>query len=348
MKTTFLLAGAGLLAAGLAHAQTSVTVYGIADAGVEFLTNAGGADDSVLRMSSGNLSGSRLGFRGSEDLGGGMKAVFHLENGFDLDNGTLSQGGRLFGRQAYVGVGGGVGMVTLGRQQNALYDLIIKHDPMGFSNRYSALTHDAAFTGRADNTIKYTGEFGPLTATAFYSFGRNMDGEVPGSSKVSRNVGAGAAYAQGPLGVAFAYDQYQGNTVATAGNSARRMTVAGSYATGPVKGFVGYRWLKDEIAAAGAPDVRSNLYWLGASYDATPLLKLTGAIYHTDRRDGGADPTSLVLSADYALSRRTDVYLTLGHARNKSGSNLGLNGFGSSIVAGENQTGVVAGVRHRF
>ncbi|HEY8608607.1 MAG TPA: porin [Noviherbaspirillum sp.] len=351
MKTKLLLAGAGLVAAGLANAQTNVTIYGIADVGVEFLTNAarvGTSNENVFRMASGNLSGSRFGFRGTEDLGGGMKAVFQLESGFDLDTGMLSQGGRLFGRHAFVGVQGGLGAITLGHQQNALYDLVIKYDPMGFSSRYSALTHDAAFAGRPDNTIKYTGAFGPLTATAFYSFGRNLDGEVPGSTKVSRNVGGGVAYASGPFGATFAYDQYQGNTVATAGQSARRMALAGSYAMGALKGFVGYRWLKDEIVAAGAPSVRSNLYWAGLAYDLSPALKLTGAVYHTDRRDSSADPTSLVLSADYSLSKRTDLYLTVAHARNKSGSNLGLNGFGSSIIAGENQTGIVAGVRHRF
>ncbi|GIZ51766.1 porin [Noviherbaspirillum aridicola] len=337
-----------MLAAGLAHAQTNVTIYGIADAGVEFLTNAGGDDDNVFRMSSGNLSGSRIGFRGTEDIGGGLKGVFLLENGFDIDTGALGQNGRLFGRQAYVGLQGDFGAITLGRQQNALYDVIIKYDPMAFASRYSALSHDPLFTGRADNAIKYTGNFGPVIATAFYSFGRNADGEVPGSTKVSRNVGAGVAYASGPFGVGFAYDQFQGNTVATAGDSARRMAVGGSYEMGPVKGFVGYRWLKDELVAAGTPNVRSNMYWVGASWDASPALKLTGVVYHTDRRDSGADPTSLVLSADYALSKRTDVYLTVGHARNKSGSNLGLNGFGSSIIAGENQSGVIAGVRHRF
>lgn len=347
MKTKLLLAGAGLLAAaGLTHAQTNVTIYGIADVGVEFLTNAGGNDDNVFRMSSGNLSGSRLGFRGTEDLGNGLKALFLLENGFDIDTGALGQNGRLFGRQAYVGLQGGFGAVTFGRQQNALYDLIIKYDPMAFGSRYSALSHDAAFTGRADNSIKYTGNFGPVTATAFYSFGRNADGEVPGSTKISRNIGAGVAYAAGPVGVAFAYDQYQGNTAATAGDSARRMSLAGSYEFGAVKAFAGYRWLKDELVAGS--DLRSNMYWAGATWETSPSLRLTGAVYHTDRRDSGADPTSLVLSADYSLSKRTDVYLTVAHARNKSGSNLGLNGFGSSIVAGENQTGVLAGIRHRF
>jgi len=351
MKTKLLFASAGLAAAGLVQAQNSVTIYGIADIGVEYLSNAarnGASNDSVVRLSSGNLAGSRLGFRGTEDLGGGMKAVFQLESGIELDTGALAQGGRLFGRHAYVGLQGGLGTVTLGHQQNSIYDLVIRHDPMTFSSRYSALGHDATFAGRPDNTIKYTGTFGPVGATAFYSFGRNLDGEVPGSSKVSRNVGGGISYTEGAAGLALAYDQYQGNTIPTAGQSARRWVLGGSYAMGPFKGMFGYRWLKDEIVAAGATPIKSNLYWLGGVYDVTPALKLTGVAYYTDRRDSNADPLSLVFSADYSLSKRTDVYATVGHVRNKSGSNFGLNGIGSSVIAGEDQTGLVVGLRHRF
>jgi predicted porin len=352
MKMKFLFAGAGLVAAGLAQAQTNVTIYGIVDVGVEYLTKAAtvaGDDEDLFRMTSGNLSSSRIGFRGTEDLGGGMKAIFQLENQFDTDTGALGQGGRLFGRQAYVGLQhSGIGALTLGRQQNSIYDLTIKYDPMGYSNRYSALSHDAVLAGRADNTVKYTGEFGPLTATAMYSFGRDGTvagaGEVPGESKVGRDMGVGVAYAAGPFGVALAYDQIQGATVATSGDKAQRAVLAGSYTMGPVKGYLGYRWLRDELTA---PDTRSNLYWAGVGYDVTPALKLTGVAYFTERKDSGQDPLSVVLSADYSMSKRTDVYMTVGYMRNKDGSAFGLNS-GGPVIADENQTGVVAGVRHRF
>lgn len=348
-KKQHILAAIAALVAGGVNAQTSVNIYGIADVGIEYLTNAAvvnGSTENLARLSSGNLSGSRLGFRGTEDLGGGLKAVFQLENGFDIDTGALGQNGRLFGRQAFVGLQSGFGGVTFGRQQNSLYDLIIKYDPFAFATRYSAASHDAILSGRADNAIKYTGGFGPVTATVFYSFGRNQDGEVAGSSRVSRNVGAGVAYDGGPFGVGLAVDQYHGNTVATAEDTSRRIALGASYTIGPVKGFAGYRHLKDELAAGG--ELKSNLYWLGASYQLNPALLLSGAYYHTARKDSEQDPSSIVLSASYAFSRRTDVYLTLAHARNKSGSNLGLNGFATNIAAGENQTGAIAGVRHRF
>lgn len=346
-----ILATAMSVAVSGAWAQTNVSIYGIVDAGVEFLTNAGtvaGQSKDLARLSSGNLAGSRLGFRGTEDLGGGLKAVFQLENGFDTDTGALAQGGRLFGRQAFVGLQSSYGALTLGRQQNSLYDLIIQYDPMSFSARYSAMTHDATFTGRADNAIKYTGNFGPVTTTAFYSLGRNLDGEVPGNPKVSRNFGGGVAYAAGPFGVGLAFDQYHGNTIATQDQTAKRIALGANYTLGAVKAFAGYRRLNDEIVAAGTPEVKANLVWLGAAYRPATALTLTGALYRTDFKNSGADPMSLVLSADYAFSKRTDGYVTVARANNKNGSNLGLNGYGSTIVAGQDQTGVIVGVRHRF
>ena len=101
-------------------------------------------------------------------------------------------------------------------------------------------------------------------------------------------------------------------------------------------------------------EVRSNLYWLGLRYKATPALSFSGAAYYTDFRNSNADPMMFAASASYVLSKRTDVYFNAAFARNKNGSELGLNGFNAttgapnSVIPGRNQTGVVAGVRHRF
>ncbi len=343
----------GVSGAAFAQTSSSVTLYGIADVGIEVINNVpNGANSSgtVTRMNSGNLSGSRWGLRGAEDLGGGLKAIFTLESGFDIDTGTSGQGNRLFGRQAFVGVQGGFGAFTLGRQQNALYDLFGAYDPMGVGPRYSLNSVDSAFNGRADNAIKYTGKFGGLTATGFYSFGRDNNGEVPGSPKVARNYGLGLAYAVGGFSVGAAYDQFQGATVALQDRSAKRAAVGASYAFGDAKVFAGYRWLRDDgTASATAATTRTNVYWLGGQYRFTPAFQLTGAAYYTDNRNSGADPWLFVLSADYSFSKRTDVYLNVGYASNKNGSTQGLNGSGSSFVApGENQTGATIGLRHRF
>ena len=114
MKTPVIAAAALLALSGMTHAQTSVSIYGIVDAGL--VRESGGPDGNVTGLGGGVASGSRLGFRGKEDLGGGLSANFLLENGFNSDNGTLGQGGLLFGRQMYVGLSGNFGAVRMGRQ----------------------------------------------------------------------------------------------------------------------------------------------------------------------------------------------------------------------------------------
>ncbi|MHA7683873.1 porin [Cupriavidus sp. PET2-C1] len=351
-------AAAAAAGSGAAFAQTSssgVTLYGIADVGIEVINHmpaSGSAGGTVTRMNSGNLSGSRWGLRGSEDLGGGLKGIFVLESGFDIDTGMSGQGNRLFGRQSYVGLQGNFGAVTLGRQQNALYDLFGAYDPMAVGPRYSLNSVDSLFNGRADNAFKYTGKFGGLTATGFYSTGRDATvtngSEVPGESKVGRNYGAGLAYAVGSFSVGAAYDQFQGSSVALKDRSAKRAAIGASYAFGDAKVFAGYRWLRDDgTASATASVTRSNVYWAGAQYKFTPAFQLTGAAYYTDMKNSGADSWMYVLSGDYSLSKRTDAYVNIGYVKNKSGSTLGLNGAGTALP-GANQTGATVGVRHRF
>jgi len=237
----------------LAQTASGVTLYGLADIGIEAINHVPGnsaGGNTAVRMNAGNLSGSRWGLRGTEDLGNGLKAIFTLESGFDLDTGMSAQGGRLFGRQAYAGLQGDFGAVTLGRQQTALYDLFGAYDPMGANPRYSLAAVDSAFNGRADNAIKYTGKFGGLTAIGFYSFGRDNNGEVPGAPKVARNYGLGFAYAAGNLSIGTAYDQYQGATVALQDRSAKRAAIGASYAFGDAKVFGGFRWLRDDGTAS--------------------------------------------------------------------------------------------------
>ncbi|WP_240655869.1 porin, partial [Paraburkholderia phosphatilytica] len=110
-------------AAGAAHAQSSVTLYGVLDNSIQYVSNVGG--HSLWNMAAGNLQGNRFGLKGTEDLGGGLKAIFQLENGFNPNTGSLGQGGRMFGRQAYVGLSGDQwGTVTLGRQYDPVVDLV--------------------------------------------------------------------------------------------------------------------------------------------------------------------------------------------------------------------------------
>ncbi len=346
-----------LAAAPFAAAQTSVTLYGVADIGLEFLNQANANGNTLTRMSAGNVSGSRWGLRGTEDLGGGVKGIFVLESGFDLDTGVMGQSGRLFGRQAFVGVEHPWGRLTLGRQQNTLYDLLINYEPMVLAARYSALGLDPTLVGRNDNTAKYTGKFGPVTATAFYSFARgtsvttagvtSIAGETPGDVKSDRALGGGLEYASGPFGATVIYDQQQGTRGITGQNSAqtdRRIAAAANFVFGSSTILAGYRWFNGDIGGAR----RNDLFWLGYRYQATPALTLTGAGYVFNNRRNGQDPWELVASANYAFSKRTDAFLTVGYVHNKGDSNLGLNGFGSTIKPGENQTGVSLSIRHKF
>lgn len=354
----FAAAAAALVSAG-AFAQSSVNLYGVVDAGVEWVNKAPGNGGSRTAVQSGSeMSGSRWGLRGVEDLGGGLKGIFNLESGFTLDDGRMGQNNRLFGRAAYVGLQGQWGQLTLGRQTNLLYDFTAKYDPMALTSRYSILSQDAAMGGRADNAVKYVGTFGGLTASALYST-RNEGQEVAGNNKVGREWSAGLNYAAGPFSVGAVYDQTNSDNVLTAANKQQRATVAGTYAFGPAKLFAGYRWSNASAAiVASTANTRSNLYWLGAGYQATPALSLTGAAYYQqDKGSATGSPWLFVVGSDYALSKRTDAYLNLAYAKNSSGSALGVAGMGdvytvpavgTTPAESSNQMGAMVGIRHKF
>jgi len=336
------------LTTGAKAQSTSVTLYGVVDTGIEFLNHAGtGGAGSVYRVSSGNEAGSRWGMRGTEDLGGGLSAVFALESGFNTDTGTSAQGGRLFGRQAYVGLKNGWGMVTLGRQINTLYELFVPIDPFRYAT-YGLLAHDAQFVNRADNSVKYTGNFGNLTVLGLYSAGYDSTiangSEVPGNMRVGQEIGAGASYTVGKLGMVLAYDQRRGTTVGTQSNVERRYAMGLLWTSGPFSLMGGYRFLQGTIAA---PSLRGNLYWAGGTYNVTPALILRGAVYRTDIRNSPNDATSYVLGAGYNFSKRTDVYLNVAYMANEGTSNFAVP-TAMTVSPGVNQTGVVMGVKHVF
>ncbi|ODV41417.1 hypothetical protein AWV79_37150 [Cupriavidus sp. UYMMa02A] len=342
-----------------AYAQSNVTLYGVADAGIEFTTKAGRNGNSQVRLTSGNLSGSRWGIRGTEDLGDGLKAVFVLESGFDLDTGNSGQSGRLFGRNAYIGTESRYGALLLGRQQTSLREFANIYDPAALADRYGILSIAPEFGARADNAVKYIGQFGGLTASAFYSFQANGN-EVPGANVFGRDFGAYVSYASGPLSVGIAYDDAHGGTPANQAPVIRRYSVAGTYTTGPVKVFAGYRLAKalDGAKLPGAQSTNngSNLYWLALGYKLTPAFSVNGAAYYQDFRQTGSDPWLFAIIADYTLSKRTDLYASVSYALNKDNSQLGVNGFNTvsttsavyNVEPGANQFGAVVGIRHRF
>jgi predicted porin len=347
------LATLGLLASG-AYAQSSVTVYGLIDTGVEYLTNANANKNGLVRLSSGNTNTSRIGFRGTEDLGGGLKAVFQLENGFKVDTGEFDSAGLLFGRQANVGLEGSYGRLVAGRSYSTTYDFILPFDPMGYSAQYSWLTSAGATGGRKDgmltnlpNMLKYAGTFGGLKLGATYGLG-----EVAGGGSDTAKYALGAGYETGPFQFAAAFDRVNGTAavVGTPYDKATSIHLAGIYQLSENLDLtLGYRNYKKTLASDGT-DQRSDFFWGGAKFKVTPVVTLIGAIYYQNIKNvpGGtdADPIMYSVRGKYALSKRTDLYLSAAYAKAKNGQLVGLSR--DDIAFGSSQTGVLAGIQHRF
>ncbi|VVD71888.1 porin [Pandoraea horticolens] len=376
MKPNFRIAAAGCclaFASSLpvpALAQSNVQLYGLIDSGVEFLTNAdktaAGNTVNLTRVTSGNLAGSRWGIKGTEDLGGGNKALFLLENGFNLGNGQSLQGGREFGRLAYVGLSNSsFGTFTIGRQGGVFLDWVSKFNPLN-NAVYAIKMQDTAFSDRLDNSLRYTAKLGAFEGMVQYSKGYDdvsFGSATPGDNRRAQVVDAGVRYASGPLSFVLAYDQKNGgSTLLNAamtpkvggyeGNIDRRIAAAVQYSLQNVDLYVGYRYLNAKAIHLSAlnksPVEASGYYWLGTTWHAMPALDLSATAMYQDFYGTNRDPLSFQVSADYNFSKRTDVYVNLGYVVNRNGSDLGLNGFGSNVVAGKNQFGTMAGIKHTF
>jgi predicted porin len=211
--------GAAIVASGLssvAYAQSSITLYGVVDPDLVFVNNAqvnkaggtlhGKQQYSLQDATTSAYAGSRFGFKGSEELGGGTRAIFLLENGFNAATGALGQGGLLFGRQAFVGLANAdLGSVTMGRQYSSLIDFL---SPMtavsqwgGFISAHPDDIDNLGLTNRENNTIKIASStWKGLSANVMYGFGG-----VPGQIAQNQVITAGAGYVGGPLrlGVGF-------------------------------------------------------------------------------------------------------------------------------------------------
>ncbi|WP_444634464.1 porin [Cupriavidus oxalaticus] len=387
MKIRTLAAAAALACSGGALAQATVTLYGVVDTNVEYVNHVGavpvasnqfnrGPANDVYRMNSGGISGSRWGMRGTEDLGGGLKGLFVLESGFNLDTGTMQQSNRLFGRQAFVGVQkDGIGQISLGRQYTSMFEALANFSPTAYATQYEPVVLQSGPNFRADNTIKYSGKFGPVTALAHWSFGTGLalpatvgiatpvggNGEVPGQFRRDTAWGAAAAYQGGPFGVTFGYDQWN-PTIGTSNGTVKKAVVGASYSYGPAKIMGGYRWGQNKNAA----DVviqRDDFYWVGATYQVTPTIGLTLEYNYDDVKSlygdtNVANPWQVAFVANYAFSKRTDLYLTTAYAKNaglmlESLATVYANSLslGNSYVLANGQSnmfGAAVGIRHKF
>ena len=354
---------AALPAAAAVHAQSNVTLYGRVDMAVEHTNHANASGDSITRATSGAMNTSRWGLQGSEDLGGGLKAVFQLEGGLLADTGA-AEDGTLFGRQANVGLEGRFGRLVAGRSYTTVYDFMLPFDPMGYSANYSWATNTNAtntigtsvvqygMRTRNSNQLKYRGTFGPVTLGATYAFG-----EVAGSTAASSFYALGAAYAAGPFSVAATAERLNGSQTASPRDETTAYHLGAGYELSKALSFkAGYRNFKRDFADPALADQRADVFWGGATYQFTSALSLTGAVYHVNVKNVPAatesDPTMYVVRAKYALSKRTDLYAAAAHARAKNDQVVGLlrDNAGAGGITGfaDTQTGVTVGVQHRF
>lgn len=344
-KKLIALAVAGLVSAPV-FAQSNVTIYGVADAAI----GIGKADDVDFRgVVGGVLSGNRLGFKGSEDLGNGLKAVFTLEHGFNIDTGTdaIISNGAAFSRQAYVGLQGAFGTVSLGRQYApgyfANYDAALGASISPQSTLTSAagvgLTITPNSAARWDNSIAYTGTFGGgLTARAIYA-ARAV--ETGTDTQQDDTWGASVDYANGPLkaGVTYHYlkqlaSDDQQEWYVGAQYDFGMLTLAGSYQNG-----------RD----VGAGDLDKRVWNLGVIVPVTAAGKVHVSYGSLKERDlDDADARNWVVAYTHALSKRTTGYVAYNRTHNEDNSAVGaLNGALVPVV-GDDAGIAVVGMRHTF
>jgi general bacterial porin, GBP family len=367
--------------ASASYAQSSVTLYGIVDAGFTYTTNVANGVNAYghptgsanYALTSGNVQASRWGLRGVEDLGGGLKTIFTLESGFDVTNGK--QNGSLFNRQSFVGLTHEqYGTVTLGRQFDSVVDYVGPLTAVGtWGGTYMAhlLDNDngnASFS--LNNSIKYTSpniqgfQFGGV-----YAFSNQSGGFAD-----NRAYSAGASYQYGGLRLGAGYLQAQGmqrnsgsgavvnDPLATVFGAPQRQRTwggGGSYIYGPIVGGVVFTQTR-LYGGSDAFSGRFNNIEANVRYDLTPALGI-GAMYTYTNMNGtvlnaagsnSAHWNQFGLQADYSLSKRTDVYLegvgVWGSGQNAVGlTEVGYTSSGG-VSSSKNQGIVTTGIRHRF
>ncbi|AXV76790.1 MULTISPECIES: porin [Ralstonia solanacearum species complex] len=331
-----------------ALAQSNVTLYGLLDSTIRYTTHENAAGSSKVQMGDGVLTGSRWGMRGTEDLGNNTKALFVLESGFAPDTGVSQQGNRLFGRKAYVGLQGDFGAITLGRQFTVIHEVIASYDAMALASLGIVGFQGGPYTGgvRQDNMVKYTGTFGGLTVAAQHALG-----EAAGSVARSSSTGASLSYAAGPLLVAGGYqvmrdtNTYYGVKVPNSNQNV--WSLGGSYTTGPAMLYLGYT-----NSNVGAADYRNHAIYAGMKYAFAPAWSLIAMGTYDRLRHGATSGNRFTgaLMLDYALSKRTDVYVeadytTLSSAWRTLG---GQADFATPMFGYGNRFGATVGLRHQF
>jgi len=355
---TLALAAVAAFGVTSAHAQSSVTIYGVADAYVQIANGS----STLTRLQSGGLNGSRIGFRGNEDLGGGLRGLFVLESGIDLDTGGVGQN-VFWGRQAYVGLGSSYGTVTLGRQYGSVYNL--SSDFSEFSNvstgastaliggfgGYEPVRGNAVVTAtgsnqgpaRINNSIKLeSANYGGFRGGVVLGLG-----EVSGGTKGNRVADIYGRYTAGPLDAMVSFVDDKADVT---GLAVRTTSLAAAYSFGAVRATGGVISVNDRSVA----NADGQGFWVGGDYrTGSNLFKLQ---YLQNKNKGSlldGKTTALGAGYQYDLSKRTALYTNLTYFKNDGAAANRWSGssptaLGLTTASDRNITEYVAGVRHSF
>jgi len=351
-KSIWVAVGMQALCVGAAQAQSSeVTLYGVVDAFIEYgKAGTAAAPTTVTRLQSGGANSSRLGFRGSEDLGAGMKANFVIEHGFLLDSGSPASASSFWNRQSFVGLSGDWGALSAGRQYTPLLVHQDSFDPSFNTTGYGSAYNSGVIRtfSRANNSVLYkTPKLGDVSASFMAALGETASGTRAGSSAF-----ASVRYASGPFGVGFAYG-VQFKLDATKEDKSI-WNAAGSYKLGDATLMAAVQGTRNDSQAVGVADDRAE-FLLGVDY-IIGAGELRAAFAQGKVKDV-ADTTARQYSLGYLynLSKRTALYAVAQAVDNPSNLAYRTSGFtfdaiegGLPAGAGVTARALAVGVRHRF
>lgn len=378
-----------------ASAQSSVTLYGIVDNGLQYET--GGPKAHVFGAESGGWAQSRFGLKGAEDIGGGTKAIFQLESRLNTQNGSFANGS-FFEGQATVGLQNDTwGQFKLGNMGSAEISQYSGDVDPQQTKKYAigTLVRGRIFS-QAGNGVEYLSPKmfgfivqGQYDLTNSPKWNAGTPGSAPGQlgsssglgSAQGRTDGIKLSYSGGGLFWQATYDEVRdpNGQFSNVYLASRSILTGATYAFGPVVAYLGYQHLSAPgasnagyfgSAAPTALPAGTSLptavdhEWIGAIWQSTPALAITGAIYHANANHGNGNATLYTLGTNYSLSKRTLLYTELAYVRNSSTSNLGLDSglYGantnfdptsasastSNPNYGKSQFGVIAGIATQF
>ena len=354
-----LIALAVLAASGAAMAQSSVTLYGVADAAVTYVNGL----DNWTGLNSGANKTSRLGFRGVEDLGGGLKANFVLEGGFNLDAGDGKSGGATdsgfqFKRQSTVGLAGNFGEVRLGRELTAAYNATARYDVFGGVgigqsrlwadgdiadpiNNVNANAGAVTTNQRISNALTYVSpDFSGFKVGVNYGFGETTNGNSD-----SGYLGAGLMYDNGPLSLGLGLERLNSGLNSDAVSDIDAWSLGGSYDFGVAKLLAGYR--ESKVDRATGENKRLGYYVAATAPVGAGTVRVSYNRYENELANVKGKADQFAIGYVYGLSKRTSVYGTYAYIKNKDGANLYTLGSGGLKTNGSQQ-GVQVGVSHAF